>query len=329
MKRTTSIWAPSQTHDPYGVSESVLGHVQWVDTTTGYCECPGAACHTQKAGQRDCRIALDQVPTIHCFHTSCQAAVDAANHALRSALARGELAQGPTRRAPARTPAELAADKERQGLRALGERARARRPLILQKHQCTPAELRSRSPSPVPDDPAEHWRLHLQLFQPGDVVWIGDTRDSCGADAPPARREQCGRHFRAVADWLTWSRAPGAFTCPSVFTAGSHSRSNANVLQRRFLVVESDVLSKPEICAVFGWCGGVMKLRAVVDTGGKSLHGWFDVPCGAAQTELRVVLPGLGCDPALFKLAQPCRLPGVPRGDRMQELLYLDLGGVA
>ena len=47
MKRTTSIWAPSQTHDPYGVSESVLGHVQWVDTTTGYCECPGAACHTQ------------------------------------------------------------------------------------------------------------------------------------------------------------------------------------------------------------------------------------------------------------------------------------------
>jgi hypothetical protein len=43
---------------------------------------------------------------------------------------------------------------------------------------------------------------------------------------------------------------------------------------------------------------------------------------------LKNILPNLGCDPALFKPSQPCRLPGARRGDKTQALLYLDLEGV-
>jgi hypothetical protein len=59
-----------------------------------------------------------------------------------------------------------------------------------------------------------------------------------------------------------------------------------------------------------------------VDTGGKSLHGWFDMPKKAIFDELETILPLLGCDPGLFKPSQPCRMPGVPRGEKYQTLIY-------
>jgi hypothetical protein len=118
------------------------------------------------------------------------------------------------------------------------------------------------------------------------------------------------------------------FTCPSTFKTGTHSRCNDNVVQRRFLVVESDVLDRNQVCAVFHWLEQFTRLRAIVDTAGKSLHGWFDVPSDSTMDELKIILPVFGCDPALFKQAQPCRLPGALRTDRenkVQSLLYLDL----
>ena len=122
--------------------------------------------------------------------------------------------------------------------------------------------------------------------------------------------------------------APGQFTCPGVFKCGIHSRSNHNVLLRRYLVVESDVLTKDQIGGVFSWCQQFMRLRAVVDTAGKSLHGWFAAPGAEAEKELKAILPELGCDPSLFKVAQPCRRPGAARDGKTQALLYLDLEGL-
>ena len=89
----------------------------------------------------------------------------------------------------------------------------------------------------------------------------------------------------------------------------------------------SDSLAKLEVLAVFNWMRAFARLRAVLDTGGKSLHGWFDFPAEQELRELRVILPALGCDPALFTASQPCRLPGARRGERWQCLLWLDLGG--
>src|SRR5439155_23633912 len=128
-----------------------------------------------------------------------------------------------------------------------------------------------------------------------------------------------------VAIWIQGRYCPGKFTCPAVFKDGVHSRSNSNVVRRPYLVVESDVLAKTQVGAVFSWMSQLLTLRAVVDTAGKSLHGWFDFPDKDAEKELRVILPALGCDPALFKPSQPCRLPGALSNGRFQQLLYLDL----
>lgn len=175
------------------------------------------------------------------------------------------------------------------------------------------------------NNPADDWRLLLSLFSPEDVIWIGGTTDSCNDEADDNRKARCRLHFRRISDWLFLPRPTGQFTCPSVFKAGCHSRCEGNVVQRRFLVLESDTLTKPEIGAVFRWMRQFVRLRAIVDTAGKSLHGWFDVPEFRALAELKVILPVLGCDPALFKAPQPVRLPGALRDEKYQTLLYLDL----
>jgi hypothetical protein len=60
-------------------------------------------------------------------------------------------------------------------------------------------------------------------------------------------------------------------------------------------VVESDVHSKDEMGAIFKWLRDEvgLTLRAIVDTAGKSLHGWFDFPKEAVLDQLEIILPQL------------------------------------
>lgn len=65
-------------------AEHVLGPISWEPSgLIGYCDCPGKAHHTQRNTRRDCRINLDGVPTIYCFHNSCRAEIERANRELR------------------------------------------------------------------------------------------------------------------------------------------------------------------------------------------------------------------------------------------------------
>jgi hypothetical protein len=72
-----------------------------------------------------------------------------------------------------------------------------------------------------------------------------------------------------VEQWLEENEACGQFTCPSTFQLGTHSRCNETVVQRRFLVVESDVLDKDQMSSVINWCRQFLRLRAIIDTGGQ------------------------------------------------------------
>lgn len=299
------------------VAEEILGEIDWADEVTGYCSCPGIELHTTPDGERDCRVKLDGVPTIFCLHSSCHDAVAEANRQLRRRLGSG----GPAVAKAAGKPKPIAPRRVRDSRDddvELALRAHVSLPKLLEDHRFTTAQWRAASPTAVPADPRTHWPLLLSLFDPNDVVWVAEDVRHSSADS-----DRFADRFRPVNDWLREKFTPGNFTCPATFKPGSYSRCDANICHRRFLVIESDHLAKPDIGAVFRWLQVDLPLRAVVDTGGKSLHGWFDFPSPDLLAELQAVLPALRCDPALFRPSQPCRLPGARRGDRFQHLLYL------
>jgi len=206
---------------------------------------------------------------------------------------------------------------------------------------------RQRSPVPLPERDEDGWELFLGLFDEDDIIWIGRRFDS--------GRPEHEAHFRTRREWqaLPSSRerriqrldssvphhvvAPtdfGEFTCGSTFKPGSVSRCNDNVKHRRFLVTEMDrfegaVVPKAEQAACIEWLRSWLRLRAVVDSAGKSLHAFWDYPDESTMAWLKIVLPALGFDPAMFTPSQPCRMPGALRLDRRwrcQALLYANLG---
>lgn len=305
--------APRSARD---IAETVLGHIDWLDTTEGYCECPGKDTHTTKDGGRDCIVFLDRVPTVHCVHASCERAVKNTNRKLRQAVLNGT--DEKPRQLTADEKAKLAERHERERLRI---RAAKALPRLLETQAWAYEKICAESPVKLPSDAAGHWRLLLEKFNGNDVVWIGDKFDS--------GKPEHARHFKMAADWLKGHAAPGPFICPAVFKNTSHARSNDNVLTRRFLVVESDVLTKDQVGAVFKWMKNDAKqeLIAIVDTAGKSLHGWFRYPPEDQLDHLKTILPAYGCDPKLFTASQPVRLPGALRDVKYQKLVYLSNGG--
>jgi hypothetical protein len=130
----------------------------------------------------------------------------------------------------------------------------------------------------------------------------------------------------------TMDLKPGPRVCGCVFKAGWLSRSLEGVARERFLVIEHDKVGLDEQASLLRWLRERvrLRLRAVVFTGGKSLHGWFDAPVAHERARLRVMLcgvteqtivegrgknvtrGGLGFDPACFNPVQPWKLPGWP-----------------
>ena len=297
------------------IAENMLGPIDWAGSTMGYCACPGKKMHRSKDGTKDCAVYLDRVPTVNCFHGSCKNAVETANKRLRAAIL------NPTNMADFSLPRMTAEDRERMVERdrqgRLQQRARKALPTLLDKYRWTSAEMLDDSPVNIRGNEADHWKLLLAKFEPDDVIWIGE-RESSG-------RPENATNFKTVSEWLKYEWAPGTFVCPATFKNTSFSRSNENVVERRFVVVESDLLTRDEVGAVFRYLvDSGLKLVAVVDTAGKSLHGWFEYPADEeALDQLRLLLPALKCDPKMLTASQPARLPGAMRDGKCQKLIFL------
>jgi hypothetical protein len=167
-------------------------------------------------------------------------------------------------------------------------------------------------------DAEDQFRTWLKLWPAHCHVWVGDI---CSSGLP-----RHATHFRSVADWYQIGPVMGNYTCGSSFKPGSFQRSNENCIGTRFLVVESDTLKKDEIGAVFAYLNRRLhfNLHAIIDTGGKSLHGWFDAPRDRlAEARLKATLTAFGCDPRLFTPSQPVRVPGAWRDGKLQRLVWL------
>jgi hypothetical protein len=303
------------------IAGKLLGPISWESEVVGYVQCPGRHLHTTVTSSKDCRVTIDNVPTIYCFHQRCSRIIAHLNQKLRSKIGKGR-SFGPTRK---RFQPKAAQD-------GLKQKAKGCLPHILQKYSWTPAEAFEESPTHLGDKVSQHWRLHLTLFTKAEgQVWNGGKYDS--------GKPHHARNFKTPEEWLSRARPLGGFTCPSTFKPGAISRSNKQVASQPFFVAESDTLNHEETCTVFKWMRMFLRLRAILNTGNKSLHGWFDKPTLEQLEELQSILPALGFDRAMFTPSQPCRLAGVTRPDSRpdpmlgmpvcQSLLWLDLEGLA
>ena len=323
------------------ITEGILGPVEWKDFNSGFCECPGQDLHSTRTAKRDCEIWLgldEKPPAIHCVHSSCIGAVEEAARELRSQLGKAEATgQRPTREQFNQWRHKANQRKREQRKKELVSKAwEGQLPDILNRFKWPLEQVMEDSPiSPrdvwswvKPERVPEWTRLIDLIFHPGDLVFIGGLRD-VGSD-----------HFKPASEWLDLYQKPNAptlppgtiFISPWAWREGTASKERSNQLQRRALVLESDSLGE-NVFPVFKWLSQLLKLRAIVFTGNKSFHGWFDPPPPKLEAELKEAAEALQLDPAMFTNATT-RLPGVTRPDApyeswRQELCFLDRKEVA
>jgi hypothetical protein len=325
--------------DPRHIAASIVGAVDWQTDVSGFCKCPGESLHTHKTGKKDCRINVDGAPTIYCFHASCGLAVAEANKRLRrelnatpwaltlpggKVLRSGDVLQAsgtvlPREVVQARAKSEGRDAGEQLILETLTVTAERFKPELFENFRWPFAQILEDSPLLVAERDAEdQFRTWLKLWPAYCHVWIGDIYSS--------GRPEHRTHFRPIADWYQIGPVMGNFTCGSSFKPGSFQRSNANCNGTRFMVVESDTLAKDEVGAIFAYLNRRLhfNLHAIIDTAGKSLHGWLDAPRDKRiEARLKAVLTVFGCDPKLFTYSQPVRVPGAYRDGKLQRIVWL------
>jgi hypothetical protein len=71
----------------------MFGDIDWETKTIGFCTCPGIAQHNSPDQRKDCRVHLDGVPNINCFHESCSAIQAAKNYEFQSHIGKEERQQ--------------------------------------------------------------------------------------------------------------------------------------------------------------------------------------------------------------------------------------------
>jgi len=284
-------------------------------------------------------VNVDGAPTIFCFHASCAPAVAEANRRLRRELgaspwelrlpdgrvvrsgdvlrAGGVVVPREAVKAEARAAGREAGEQLLlETLRAAAEGFRAD---LFDRFRWPMGQIAEESPLLVAQRDAEdQFRTWLRVWPACATVWIGDVYSS----GKPEHRA----HFRPVAEWYQIGPVMGNYTCGSSFKPGSFQRSNENVNGHRFMVIESDTLPRDEVGAIFAYLNRRLHftLHAIIDTAGKSLHGWFDAPRSPVAGErLKAGLVALGCDPKVFTFSQPVRVPGALRDGRLQRLIWL------
>lgn len=106
-------------------------------------------------------------------------------------------------------------------------------------------------------------------------------------------------------------------------------KAKSNFPNRKKIVVEMDnEPSKSKQVGVINLLAEFAPLKAVVDSGGKSLHAWFDCssPHGRKQWQRFFhIACRLGADRGMANASQYCRVPnGYRNKEKLQRLLYLD-----
>src|ERR1051325_7182865 len=71
------------------IAVELLGDI-WDTERGSFCTCAGQQLHTAGDADTDCRVYLEEVPTISCFHNSCKDVIAETNRELRSRIGKAE-----------------------------------------------------------------------------------------------------------------------------------------------------------------------------------------------------------------------------------------------
>lgn len=311
-----SVGIETWTNERQHAAESIAGRIMWSSAKTGMTACPLG--HT-------CVVHIDDnpVPVFKCLHERCQEELRAWTLELQRQC---ELVGGPRKETPEEKKARLLRQNQDKVMRrAESLFRRYELPAILKTPEVTVAQWKEQSPHPLPQDRSAEWRLLVSgLYLRHDTLWMGDLHQTGS--------EFFTVSFKHVAEWLKKPYHPGAQICPGIFfpwnTNGEriYERSKNLVRLRPYLVAESDTLRVGQFGSVVQHLRRKgMTLRALVSTGGKSVHAWFDNPFAherhlklsptheLAERKLHATLRGLGCDPHMFNPNSTTRLPGCDR----------------
>jgi hypothetical protein len=217
----------------------------------------------------------------------------------------------------------MARDEEKRQATAkskLVETAKSTRDLIIARHRWNAADAWHDSPQTIDEPLVELDPRHFisSLFVQDAVIWTGEVFHSGTRHAD---------HWRTAASWEEASSV-GPMISPAIWKPGTISRSGDEVLSSPYVVLDFDGLdgisptTSAEIhrhvsdsMALVRWIreGLQWKLAAIVWTGSKSIHAWFENPGNAALQSLRDAASVLGVDAGLVgRPEHPCRLPGHP-----------------
>ena len=155
------------------------------------------------------------------------------------------------------------------------------------------------------------------LFKPDDILWLGEIGDS--------GKQEHAAHFKTCREWLRIDRLPPRIA-GGTFHTGSISRGKDSVNTSPFILIESDDLighkpstpkererNKALSSALIAYAQDKLglNLRAVIDTGNRSLHAWFDRPPEPEMNAIRKMAAGLRIDQSILESCQssPLRMP--------------------
>lgn len=329
MKKPLKLWAKEQLNARFG--NILLKGAEWENPPTSSSlkcnafiaiKCPYEKGHKSKHRKNKTETILMVTSTgaamVFCHHSSCTEQLQKLNAQLRANQWRAWFADELEEEPPRMSREEI---EQRRQARASAEEA------IKEAHEVTAnplslEELIRLSPFPVADlKPDEMLRRHLSLFPPQDLLWVGESPYQSHSAVCYKTAQQFQSELPKWAVYVTGSS----------YKSASGGRRTDNLGERRFCVFENDRIGKERTAALFRHAEGRgLKLAAVVDSGGKSAHGWV-VEDGETE-RWRDYFKACGFCSRAMRATQPVRLAGAVRqfkDDReptLQRLLYLNEG---
>jgi hypothetical protein len=298
---------PPTVEEQHKIAEEIVDtSIEWENDERGYFLCPMHEGHTTPTKDKHTICYLDGVPTFFCWHQTCKEWMELASSELREKL-------------DFRTPEQKTEDRMESNIKA--------------QLRCDAIRLRGAFDRIYKEygwdevfetvySAEESWRFFLSLWDPLDVIWIGDVWDT-----GPKK----GAHFAPRCDWENRNVDfyHNRFTSGSTYKPLTEDRTQANVLVTKYTIVEFDHLdtdpyrNKRKGAALLNYLRPSFDLRMVVDSGNKSVHGHFanDV---RMTNDAKYFLRHLGADINTMRPSQPVRLPGGRRENgRIQSVLYV------